>query len=31
MSEFADPDGNAWVMRQTEVRAVKPLLPHQPD
>jgi hypothetical protein len=31
MFEFADPDGNAWVVQQIKVRAGKPLLPHHPD
>jgi hypothetical protein len=27
MFEFADPDGNAWVVQQIRARADKPLLP----
>jgi predicted lactoylglutathione lyase len=28
MFEFADPDGNAWVVQQIKARAGKPLLAH---
>jgi hypothetical protein len=30
MFDFADPDGNAWVVQQIRARG-KPLLPHRPD
>jgi hypothetical protein len=28
MFDFADPDGNAWVVQQIRARAGAPLLPH---
>jgi hypothetical protein len=31
MFDFADPDGNAWVVGAADQGAGKPLLPHRPD